>query len=182
LSRDPTYHLTVIDDSDDFILAKVVREIQNNQFVIRTSKPHVKVSWRVEAIRNDRWVQKYGYKTEQEKEDSIKGKYVHPELYGMPKEYGIHYRPDVERSALERATPPAHPEPPRAPRLEERKAPVSPPTPSARLRTPERERSLPERKPSQSPRSNRSRYNVGAGFEPAPTAHAPLFKGFPCKV
>jgi hypothetical protein len=132
LSRDPTYHLTVIDDSDDFILAKVVREIPNNQFVIRTSKPHVKVSWEVKAIRNDRWVQKYGYKTEQEKEDPIKGKYVQPELYGMPKEYGIHYLPGVERPALERATPPAHREPPRTPRLEERKAPPNPPTPSAR--------------------------------------------------
>ena len=136
MSRDPTYHLTVIDDSDDFILAKVVREIQNNQFVIRTSKPHVKVSWRVEAIRNDRWVQKYGYKTEQEKEDSIKGKFLHPELFGMPKEYGIHYRPEMERSALERATlerpslerpslertpPPANRETPRpAPRPAER--------------------------------------------------------------
>ena len=29
VNRDPTYHLTVIDGSDDFILAKVVREIQN---------------------------------------------------------------------------------------------------------------------------------------------------------
>jgi hypothetical protein len=159
INRDPTYHLTIVDDGerDDFVLVKVVRKIRNNQFTIRTSAPHVEVSWRVEAIRNDRYVQKYGYKTEQEKEDSIKGKYVQPELYGMPKEYGIHYRPDMERSALERATPPAHPEPPRTPRLEERKAPVSPPTPSARLRTPERERPLPERKPSQSPRSNRSR-------------------------
>jgi hypothetical protein len=97
INRDPTYHLTVIDDSDDFILAKVVREIQNNQFVIRTSKPFVKVSWRVEAIRNDRWVQKYGYQAEQEKPDSIKGKYVQPELYGMPKEYGIHYLPEMEQ-------------------------------------------------------------------------------------
>ncbi|MCL6475074.1 MAG: hypothetical protein K6U75_08500 [Firmicutes bacterium] len=140
INRDPTYHLTVIDNSDDFILAKVVREIQNNQFVIRTNKPHVKVSWRVEAIRNDRYVQKYGFQTVQEKEDSIKGKYVHPELYGMPKEYGIHYRPDRERSAPERSAPPAHREPPRPPKMEERKVPTTPPTPSARQRASERER------------------------------------------
>jgi hypothetical protein len=159
INRDFRYQLTVVDDGerDDFVLVKVVRKIRNNQFTIRTSAPHVEVSWEVKAIRNDRYVQKYGYQTVQEKEDSIKGKYVQPELYGMPKEYGIHYRPDMERSALERATPPAHPEPPRTPRLEERKAPPNPPTPSARLRTPERDRPLLERKPSQSPRSNRSR-------------------------
>ncbi|MEJ5250286.1 MAG: hypothetical protein HPY54_04025 [Chthonomonadetes bacterium] len=97
INRDPTYHLTVIDDSDDFVLAKVVRKIQNNQFVIRTSKPYVEVSWEVKAIRNDRWVQRYGYQTEQEKEDEIKGKYLNPELYGQPKERGIFYHPEPER-------------------------------------------------------------------------------------
>ncbi|HWP30187.1 MAG TPA: hypothetical protein VNK96_00445 [Fimbriimonadales bacterium] len=96
INRDPTYHLTVIDDSDDFVLAKVVRKIRNNQFVIRTSKPHVEVSWRVEAVRNDLWVQKHGFKTEQEKPEEYKGKYIHPELYGMPKAYGIHYDHRVE--------------------------------------------------------------------------------------
>ena len=97
INRDFRYQLTVIDDSDDFTLAKVVREIQNNQFVIRTSKPFVKVSWEVKAIRNDRWVQEYGYQTVQEKEDEIKGKYLNPELYGQLKERGIHYRPEPER-------------------------------------------------------------------------------------
>jgi hypothetical protein len=97
INRDPTYHLTVIDDSDDFILAKVVREIQNNQFVIRTSKPFVKVSWRVEAIRNDRWVQEYGYQAEQPKPREHRGKYLHPELYGQPKELGIFYHPEPEQ-------------------------------------------------------------------------------------
>lgn len=88
VNRDFRYQLTVIDNSDDFVQAKVARKIQNNQFVIRTSKPFVEVSWRVEAIRNDLWVQRYGYQTEQEKEDEIKGKYLNPELYGQPKERG----------------------------------------------------------------------------------------------
>ncbi|HWP31460.1 MAG TPA: hypothetical protein VNK96_07045 [Fimbriimonadales bacterium] len=97
INREPTYHLTVIDDSDDFVLAKVVQKIHNEQFVIRTSKPHVEVSWEVKAVRNDRWVQKCGFETEQEKLEEHKGKYLQPELYGMPKEYGIHYSPDVDR-------------------------------------------------------------------------------------
>jgi hypothetical protein len=105
INRDPSYHLTVIDSSEDFVLAKVVREIQNNQFVIRTSKPFVKVSWEVKAIRNDLWVQRYGYRTEQEKEDEIKGKYLNPELYGQPQERGIHYRPHPQVNAAVQTRP-----------------------------------------------------------------------------
>jgi hypothetical protein len=105
INRDCRYQLTVIDDSDDFVLAKVVREIQNNQFVIRTSKPFVKVSWRVEAVRNDLWMQHYGYQTEQEKPKEHQGKYLHPELYGQPKERGIHYRPEPEPAPNETIKP-----------------------------------------------------------------------------
>jgi hypothetical protein len=75
---------------------------RNNQFTIRTSKPNVKVSWRVEAIRNDRYMQKYGIQTVQEKGPESRGKYVHPELYGMPEERGIHYYPNVEYSSLQK--------------------------------------------------------------------------------
>ena len=100
INRDFRYQLTVIDDSDDFVLAKVVRKIQDNQFVIRTSKPRVEVSWEVKGIRNDSYVQRYGYETEQEKDDEVKGKYIHPELYGMPKEYGVHYLPDADDQRL----------------------------------------------------------------------------------
>lgn len=89
INRDFRYQLTVIDSGDDFVLAKVVRKIQNNQFVIRTSKPYTEVSWRVEAIRNDRWVQEYGFLTEQMKPKEQQGKYLHPELYGQPKEMSI---------------------------------------------------------------------------------------------
>jgi len=98
INRDFRYQLTVIDNSEDFIQVKVVREIQNNQFVIRTSKPHVKVSWRVEAVRNDLWVQRYGYQTEQEKPKEYQGKYIYPELYGQSKERGIFYYPEPDHT------------------------------------------------------------------------------------
>ncbi len=91
IDRNPTYDLTVIDGGDDFVLVKVVREVQNNVFTIRTSAPRTKVSWRVEAIRNDRWVQRYGYLATQEKEEENRGRYVSPELYGQPVEMGIPY-------------------------------------------------------------------------------------------
>ncbi len=91
INRDVRYTLTVIDKSDDFVLAKITQEVKDNQFVLRTNKPRVKVSWRVEATRNDRWVQKYGYQAEQAKTEAQRGKYVQPELYGQPAEKGIHY-------------------------------------------------------------------------------------------
>ncbi len=102
VNRDFRYQLTVI---GQFAQAIVAEEIRNNRFVIRTDKPHVKVSWRVEAIRNDRWVQQYGYQTEQEKPEHYQGKYLHPELYGQPQERGIHYHPDPQPAPKETVKP-----------------------------------------------------------------------------
>ena len=94
INRDPAYQLTVVDEADQeqFVLAKVVAKVRNNRFTIRTSRPQTEVSWEVKAIRNDRWVQRYGYETVQEKEPGIRGKYVHPELYNQPLEVGLHGR------------------------------------------------------------------------------------------
>ena len=95
ITRDFRYQLTVIDSSDDFVIAKVTREISNNRFQIRTSKPNVKVSWEVKAIRNDAWVQQRGAPVEMDKPESEKGKYQHPDLYGQPKERGMLVQPAV---------------------------------------------------------------------------------------
>ncbi len=100
INKDPRYTLTIIDDSDDFVLAKVVREVRNNQFTIRTNKPSVKVSWRVDAIRNDRWVQKRGAPVEVDKEGPEKGRYQHPELYGLGPERGMNYDPERAKEQI----------------------------------------------------------------------------------
>lgn len=93
INRDPLYQLTVVDSSEDFVMAKVTKRIDGNRFQIRTSKPNVEVCWRVDAIRNDRWVRKNGAPVELEKDDEMKGKYLQPELYGKPAEMGIGYQP-----------------------------------------------------------------------------------------
>lgn len=93
INRDFRYQLTCI---GQFAQAIVAEEVKNNRFTIKTDVPNVKVSWRVEAVRNDLWVQRYGYRAEQEKESEIKGKYINPLLYGQPKERAIHYRPEPE--------------------------------------------------------------------------------------
>lgn len=94
INRDPRYSLTVIDegDSEDFVLAKVVRKIKGGQFVIRTSAPGVEVSWEVKAIRNDRWVQEKGAPTEVDKVGLQRGKYLMPSLYGQPDSKGMFSR------------------------------------------------------------------------------------------
>ncbi|CUU34574.1 MAG: hypothetical protein N2045_10345 [Fimbriimonadales bacterium] len=103
INRDPRYTLTPIGAPMPNLHVAV--EIQNNRFKIAGGVPGKKVSWRVEAIRNDRWVRQYGYQTEQEKPEPYQGKYLHPELYGQPKERGIHYRPEPEPAPNERGKP-----------------------------------------------------------------------------
>src|SRR5205085_1542423 len=53
-------------------------------FGIAGGAPGAKVSWRVEAVRNDRWVQKNGAPVEKEKVAKERGTYQHPELFGKP--------------------------------------------------------------------------------------------------
>jgi ribosome maturation factor RimP len=80
------YQLTVI---GQFAQAIIGEEIHNNQFVIMTDKPNVKVSWQVTGVRNDKWAQSNRITPEQEKKGAEHGKYLYPELYGQPKESGI---------------------------------------------------------------------------------------------
>ena len=58
-----------------------------------------KVSWRVEAVRNDLWSRTKGAAVEVEKQGLEKGTYQHPDLYGQPTEKGIFYRQPTGRPA-----------------------------------------------------------------------------------
>lgn len=88
LNRPGDYHyaLTCI---GTFAQAIVEQEIQNNQFVIRTDKPGVKVAWTVTGVRNDVYARHFWLPDEVEKPAEHKGKYLIPELYGKGPEYGI---------------------------------------------------------------------------------------------
>jgi hypothetical protein len=94
INRDASYHLTPIGAAMPNLHVAV--EIQGNRFKIAGGAPFKKVSWEVKAVRNDPWVQQYGYQTEQEKPKEYQGLYLHPELYGQPKERGIFYTPAQE--------------------------------------------------------------------------------------
>ncbi len=93
------YQLTVVDDADTngFVQVKVSKEIRANRFQIRTSVPNTKVSWRVDANRNDRYVRFAKPKDVVEKEGTERGSYQHPELYGLGPERGIIHRPEHDK-------------------------------------------------------------------------------------
>jgi hypothetical protein len=80
------YQLTVI---GQFAQAIVAEEIANNQFTILTDKPNVKVSWMVTGVRNDEYAKKHRIVPEPEKNQYEKGKYLQPELFGLPVEGSI---------------------------------------------------------------------------------------------
>jgi hypothetical protein len=96
INKDPRYQLTVIDDTagPGFVQVKVAKKIKDNRFMIMTSAPGIEVSWRVECVRNDLWMQKYGAPVEIDKQGREKGKYQRPELYGMPASMGVDYDPN----------------------------------------------------------------------------------------
>jgi len=88
LNADFRYQLTVI---GQFAQAIVAREIEHNQFEIRTSAPNVKVSWQVTGVRQDAFAKANPLVVEQEKEERLRGFYIHPELYGAPPEKQIEW-------------------------------------------------------------------------------------------
>ncbi|MCS6790708.1 MAG: hypothetical protein NZ580_06990 [Bacteroidia bacterium] len=85
-TKDPQYILTPI---GTFAQAIVEQEVSNNKFVIRTDKPHVKVSWVVIATRDDPYMRYFWKPTVAEKNPDHKGKYLVPQVYGKGPEYGI---------------------------------------------------------------------------------------------
>jgi hypothetical protein len=78
-------------------------------FRIAGGAPGAKVSWRVEAVRNDLWVQQRGAPVEVEKQDLERGTYQHPELYGQPPERGMNYHATRGRPEHEPPSPAAVP-------------------------------------------------------------------------
>lgn len=61
-------------------------------FTIAGGVPGGEVCWRVEAVRNDPWVQLNGAPVELHKPPHLRGTYEHPSVYGQPEERGASYR------------------------------------------------------------------------------------------
>jgi len=82
LNREFRYQLTVI---EQFAQAIVARKIQENQFMIKTDKPYVEVSWMVTGVRQDAYANAHRIVVEDEKPAHERGAYLYPEMYGQPK-------------------------------------------------------------------------------------------------
>jgi len=92
LNRDFRYQLTVIGGGEQWALARISQEIEDNRFVIQTSAPNVRVSWQVTGVRHDPWANAHRVVVEKEKPKSEQGHYLFPEGYGAPHEEGIAWR------------------------------------------------------------------------------------------
>jgi trimeric autotransporter adhesin len=80
LNGDFRYQLTSV---GVFSQAIVAEEIKDGKFRIRTTKPHVKVSWQVTGVRHDAWANAHRIPTEEDKPEDEQGQYMHPELFGQ---------------------------------------------------------------------------------------------------
>ena len=100
-NKDLRYQLTVLDESNsnDFVQAKVIKKVEGNQFTLRTSRPNVEVSWQVTGVRKDPYAKAHPIEVEKAKPEGERGKYLTPELYGQPKEMGIHYQPEEQTAS-----------------------------------------------------------------------------------
>lgn len=125
INKDPRYTLTAVgapmpmlhvaEEIDEATLsagatAEPGETAPTCSFRIAGGAPGAKVSWRVEALRNDRWVRQRGAPVVVEKQGLEKGTYQHPELYGQPVELGMNYIPERERPLAERRVPPPVPD------------------------------------------------------------------------
>jgi hypothetical protein len=86
LNSDFRYQLTVI---RQFAQAIVASEIKNNRFTIRTNIGNVKVSWQVTGIRKDAYANAHRIKVEENKAVADRGHYLHPEVFGEPRDAAI---------------------------------------------------------------------------------------------
>lgn len=112
INRDPRYLLTpigapmpmlhVAEEIDETVLdvgtkAEPTDAVPTCFFRIAGGAPGAKVSWRVEAARNDRWMQRHGAPVDVEKNETEKGTYQHPDLYGQPAEKSMNHEATRER-------------------------------------------------------------------------------------
>jgi hypothetical protein len=87
-NTDFRYQLTVV---GQFAQAIVANEIANHQFQLKTSAPNVKVSWQVTAVRQDAYAQAHPLVVEEQKDEHLRGYFIHPELHGAPSEKQIEW-------------------------------------------------------------------------------------------
>jgi len=88
LNKDFRYQLTCIGGYAPVFISE---EIAHNQFKIAGGKPGMKVSWQVTGTRHDAFAEKHRIPVEETKPDRERGKYLHPEAFGVSETLGVDY-------------------------------------------------------------------------------------------
>lgn len=87
LNRSFRYLLTALDSPAPNL--HIARRVANGSFSIEGGAPNSEVCWQVTGIRNDAWALANPVTVEEPKSDADKGRYRHPELYGLSREHGL---------------------------------------------------------------------------------------------
>ena len=93
LNRDFRYQLTAIGGPAPNL--HVAEGITGGRFRIAGGEPGMDVSWMVTGIRRDPYAEAYPIDVEVDKPAGEQGLYLHPELYGLPRETAIAFDPLV---------------------------------------------------------------------------------------
>jgi hypothetical protein len=80
------YQLTCI---GGFAGVYVAREVEGGRFTIGGGIPGMKVSWQLTGIRRDAYAKTHPLVVEEEKTETERGLYLHPESFDQPEERGI---------------------------------------------------------------------------------------------
>ncbi len=90
LNADFRYQLTCI---GGYAPVYIASKISGNSFTIAGGTPGLEVSWQVTGVRIDKFAQANPMKTELDKGPSKRGRYLHPELYGLGRDMSVTYDP-----------------------------------------------------------------------------------------
>lgn len=88
LNKDFRYQLTCI---GGFANVYVAEKVQDNQFKIDGGSPGLEVSWQLTGIRKDAYANENRIEVEVLKDGTEKGRYLHPEAFGVSKKQGIKF-------------------------------------------------------------------------------------------
>jgi trimeric autotransporter adhesin len=100
LNQDFRYQLTAIGAPGPNL--HIAAKVQNNSFRIGGGQPGMEVSWQVTGIRHDAWANAHRVQVEVDKPGVERGTYIHPELFGAPKEKSLAAarHPELNRASV----------------------------------------------------------------------------------
>ena len=98
LNQDFRYQLTSVGAPGPNLY--IAEEISGNRFRIAGGRPGSKVSWQVTGIRHDAWANANRAPVERVKAAKEKGRYLHPEAFGVPVTQSITYNDENHRPKL----------------------------------------------------------------------------------